>query len=306
VNDTAIDISRLQAAFTSRKWQWCFVDQDELPADLITALQDRLPHIARESWPQRFAWGGIYVNGRGVNGNCELPLPCKIEYYEPSFPLEHAARFYPGFSSQQILYHDDQLVIAFKPIGIPSLPAREQAHFNFKAQLEEYLGFRIHLPARLDMSACGLLIASTDSRYHAAINRLYETRSIKKYYRLEVSPRVCWAEREVDLAIAKDPIHPVLRRTVESGGKSALTHFSLLQHREETSLLEARPLTGRTHQIRVHAKQIGHPLVGDKFYSGADASELHLACVRLAFTHPVKNIPIDLHLPPRFLPKWAQ
>ena len=305
MENASTNLARVQAAFTSRKWQWCFFNQSELPADLLTALRLGLPHIDAASWQERLEWGGVYLNGRCLRSNCTLPLPCKIEYYEPSFPLDQADQFYPAFSPQQILYRDEILLVAFKPTGIPSLPAREQSHFNFKSQIEASIGLSLHFPARLDMSASGLLIASLDPRYHGAINRLYETRSIRKFYRLEVHPCVSWTRLSVDAAIDKDPLHPVLRRTVEHGGKSALTHFSLISQRDHTSLLEAKPLTGRTHQIRVHAKHSGHALVGDKFYGGMEAKELHLACTQLAFKHPVNQSELDIALPINFMPSWA-
>ena len=305
MENTSSELARIQAAFSSRKWQWCFTNRAELPVDLITALRLGLAHIDVGTWQQRLAWGGTYINGRSVNSNCELPLPCKIEYYEPNFPLEKAEQFYPQFSSDQIIYRDESLLVAFKPAGIPSMPAREQPHYNFKSQIEEFTRTTVHMPARLDMSACGLLIASTDKRYHAAVNRLYETRSIRKYYQLEVSGCVSWRQCEVDAAIAKDSLHAVLRKVVLQGGKSAVTQFSLLEQRSATSLLEARPQTGRTHQIRVHAKHLGHALVGDRFYGGVEAAQLHLACVRLAFTHPASNLELDLRLPRDFMPSWA-
>lgn len=299
------ELNRLHAAFTSRKWQWSFFTPSELPSDLITALCEGLPQIESSSWSARIAWGGVYINGELVTANCKLPLPCKLEYYEPTFEIDQAEKFYPKFTRDQILYHDSYFLVGFKPPGIPSLPAREQLHFNFKSQLENFVGHKVHMPARLDMSASGLLIASLDPNFHAAINRLYETRSIKKYYRLEVSPKVGWTEREVNLAIDKDPRHPVLRRVVDSGGKAAFTTFSLLENRDTTSLLEARPLTGRTHQIRVHAKSTGHPIVGDKFYGETVAPELHLTCTKLQFAHPVSGAELSFSLPQHLMPVWA-
>lgn len=305
MQDKASNLARIQSAFTSRKWQWCFYEQGELPKDLISALKFGLPHIDADSWHSRLAWGGIYVNGEVANENRALPLPCKLEYYEPTFPLDQADRIYPKFSAAQILYRDEILLIAYKPNGIPSMPAREQPHYNFKAQLESFLDAKIHLPARLDMSASGLLMASLEAKYHAAINRLYESRSIKKFYRIEVTPKVTWTDLKIDAAIDKDPLHPVLRKVVDSGGKSAQTDFSLLQQRANSSLLEARPRSGRTHQIRVHAKHCGHALIGDKFYGGEDAPELRLACVQLSFKHPASAREMDFVLPPNLMPTWA-
>jgi RluA family pseudouridine synthase len=247
----------------------------------------------------------VYVNGIRVLKNIRLALPSKIEYFEPKFDLHKAAEFFPRFQVQDIVYEDQDLIVVYKPAGLPAVPAREQTYFNLKRFVEEYLQTPIHIPSRLDTAAQGLMLASKTKRAHQPIQRLFEQRRIYKSYALLSSHRASWRTLEVAWPIGRDERHPVLRKIDLTHGKAAHTIFRLGSvTTEHNTLLHAQPITGRTHQIRVHAASIGHPIIGDAFYNGQPADSLHLVCQELGFSHPFSSRGMLVTLPEHLAPKW--
>jgi RluA family pseudouridine synthase len=270
-------IKKLQHAFTSKYWAWTYLDASAAPSTLLQSLFKELPHLTESSWPERFHLGGVYVNGVPAAADMTLPVPCKIEYYEPKFELAGAAEYFPKFATEHILFQDDDMLVVFKPAGISCMPARDQSRYHLKAQIESYLGRVIHMPSRIDMSAQGLVVVSTSPRMHKHLQHAFQFRRIEKKYLLGVSGKPGWSEYSLDAPIGRDPEHPVLRKVDGKGALPSLTHFRVLNSRVDgTSLLEAKPHTGRTHQIRVHAAHLRFPILGDKFYGGADAPVLQL------------------------------
>lgn len=304
-----IDIARIEAAFTSDYWSWCCFEGDEYPRTLIAFLRERLPHLDPHEWPERLAWGGTYVNGVQQCSDTPLPCPCKIEHYEPRFSRQEAAQYFAQVDERHIVHFDHDLLVIYKPPRLPTMPGREQQRFNLKSAAERLVGRTVHVPSRIDMSAQGLVIMSCAPELHGELQRTFEQRRITKRYRcVTASPvtRDAWEERG---PIAKDPRHPVLR-TVAPHGKPSCTRFTVL-HRVPVgdathTLMEANLMTGRTHQIRVHAAHAGAPLVGDNFYGGAPASELHLLCYELELLHPRSGEPLRIRVPDELCPTWAR
>jgi 23S rRNA pseudouridine1911/1915/1917 synthase len=263
-----------------------------------------------ESWDARFDFGGVYVNGRAALADQALPFPCKVEYYEPKFDLTSAAQLFPHFEAHYIVYHDEDIAVVYKPAHLPSLPAKEQRHFSLKASLERHFQRPVHLPSRLDVSVHGLLVVSISPRAHAPLQHAFEQRRVQKGYRLATTAASPHDGRfSIEVPIGRDPRHPVLRCPAPTGGQAALTHFAL-SHRttaenQPVDVIHASPVTGRTHQIRVHAAHAGIPILGDNFYGGALADSLHLLSYSVALNHPTRHHPLALHLPPALTPPWA-
>ncbi len=106
-----------------------------------------------------------------------------------------------------------------------------------------------------------------------------------------------------------------MRKVVETDGKEAITQLKVLGTGEHTlssgkkvdvTLIKAKPVTGRTHQIRIHAAHVGFPIIGDSFYGGEESDSLHLVSFCLRFKRPITGEPIDFKLPRNFLPDWAK
>ncbi|NLF24866.1 MAG: RluA family pseudouridine synthase [Deltaproteobacteria bacterium] len=308
-----VDLERLYEALGSRYWCWVFQSHEPAPPQSVLALLlQELPHISADSWEQRFAWGGVFVNGRGINQDVALSAPCKVEYYEPKAELADLASRFPTFDPKRhIIFEDDFLLAAFKPAGLPSLPTREQRAHNLCAYLEQHLRTKIHMPSRLDHSCSGLILVSKSTKTHSLLQHAYEKRLVTKHYLLETTGECAWTSKRVEAPIEKDPRHPVLRRVSQEAGQAAVTEFNVLNRLPSGSgqprlLLEAKPLTGRTHQIRVHIASLGMPIAGDNFYNGAPEQELRLLSYRLQLKHPLSAKKLDLHLPDSLCPTWLE
>ena len=127
---------------------------------------------------------------------------------------------------------------------------------------------------------------------------------------LHVSPAVTWSRKLLKNRIGRDSKHPILRKVIESGGDSAVTHFRTLAESpspsgESGSLLLAKPQTGRTHQLRVHTSSLGSPIIGDNFYGGEPAPELRLLALRFRFHNPLTSKQVEITMPKRLLPAWV-
>ncbi len=303
-----IDLERVEK--TLRTTYHCFTLP--LPSDGPPSLQElflqRLPHIPLASWKERFEFGGVYVNGREALADQPLPHPCRVEYYEPKFAIGEASAIFPAFEERFVVYRDEAVAVAYKPPGLPSMPAKEQRHFSLKASLDALFGVQVHMPSRLDVSAQGIVVVSLNPATHAHLQKAFESRRVHKTYYLATSAAVPWEVLKVDLPISRDPRHPVLRTVTGDDGLQAETRLSRIgtssSEGTAVTIVRAEPVTGRTHQIRVHAASQGAPIFGDNFYGGAPASSLHLVSHSITFTHPLSGESIEVSLPEELTPNW--
>ncbi|MCB0330980.1 MAG: RluA family pseudouridine synthase, partial [Bdellovibrionales bacterium] len=228
----------------------------------------------------------------------------------PKYPYRKAEDFYPSFSTKSIVYEDDHFAVVFKPIGLPTHPNKEQTAHSLRTYLERYYRRRVHLPSRLDTATCGLVPVSIHGMMHQQLQRLFERRLVEKCYLCGVDSPPPADHFCVDAPIRRSAIHAVLREVGEPGGDPAETHFEFLNAVEgrsgTTYYLHAYPVTGRTHQIRVHLASFVGPIRGDRFYGGPPAEELHLMCSKLSLFHPVLKKQITVVAPRRLLPEWAK
>jgi 23S rRNA-/tRNA-specific pseudouridylate synthase len=306
-----IDLERVERALTSKKWDLVYRDPAKCPERLLDALVANLTHISPESWEERFCFGGLHINGVPATSlTAVLPVPCRIEYFEPGFPIREAKSHFPPFDGRFVLYQDNDLVVVWKPSGLPCMPNREQNHFHLKGYIEQIVGKTVHLPSRLDTSTQGVVAISASERMNAPLQQAYEKRKTRKYYLLQTSG--VFQDEEVDLRcrIARHPEHAVLRTVSETEGKQSHTEFVTLSSdstelSRQTSVVLARPHTGRTHQLRVHARHLGAPIVGDNFYGGYEAQRLRLVSFRLILSLPGRDRPVDVHVPSELLPEWV-
>jgi len=304
-----IDERRIADSFFSKHWIWQIGSEELLSGVVASSVMEelarRLPHIAPDSWPARFELGGVYLAGRPAIPESRIIEPSRLEYYEPKRPLDSLAVWYPSFSSEWILYSDADLAIVYKPPGLPTTAARDQGRFNLATYLTTHYEKSIHLPSRLDTAVSGLLICSRSERMNRYLQKAYERRWIEKLYLAESSGIPAWDSRVIEWDIARDPRHPVLRRCVEQGeGESARTDVVCLERSGGRALLRARPLTGRTHQIRLHLSTEGLPIVGDPYYRGELAEELRLVSYGIRFHHPYKGEMFSIELPEGLRPPW--
>ena len=302
---------QLKQAFSSYYHKFAWYEGGSL-FDVVGAL---LPQIPLSSWPDRAAFGGLYVNGIGSHVDMQLPNPACIEYYEPKFDFKTADQFYPPFKKEWILFEDEYLICCHKPSRLPTMPAKEQQQFSLRKYLDQYVGNAVHCPSRLDMSTQGLVIVSKRTESHGLLQQLFEKKQIQKYYLFLTSKIPEWKSYKVDAPIGKSNKHPVLREVHGAEAKNATTSLTLLKSHTFTSsnneifsgaFIQAKPITGRTHQIRVHAASLDLPIVGDKFYGHVPFEMLCLLSYQLEFIHPIYETPIRITVPQHLAPEWAK
>jgi 23S rRNA pseudouridine1911/1915/1917 synthase len=145
---------------------------------------------------------------------------------------------------------------------------------------------------RLDKNTAGLMVVAKTADVMAKMSKMFEQREVERTY-VGLVEGVLRAEGTIDRNIARDPKHRTLYKTVATVGRRAVTHFCVLRNFSKWTLVEFRLETGRTHQIRVHAKSIGHPIVGDAEYNPNSSlkglSGQMLESVRISFVHPVTH-----------------
>ena len=197
-----------------------------------------------------------------------------------------------------IIYIDDHIIVLNKPAGLPVLPDgwEKDAPYLVK-MLEEEFGklFIIH---RLDKITSGVMVFARDAETHRSLNMQFEKHEAQKVYHAIVEGNPKWNEK-----ITKFPLHANVghkHRTIvdDKHGKPSETRFRILKRypesdlSEASALVEAQPMTGRTHQIRIHAAALGHPLLGDVLYGAAETqltARPALHAYSLTFTHPATN-----------------
>jgi 23S rRNA pseudouridine1911/1915/1917 synthase len=210
-----------------------------------------------------------------------------------------------------VRYEDDHLLVVAKPAGMlthPSSATRAGTLVNRLLGMDVSLSTvggpdRPGIVHRLDAGTSGLLVVAKDDRTHEALTDMLARRAIERRYRALARGQV-----EPDRFTVEAPL--VRRRARVAlggpGGAPSTTEFRVLERLREASLLEARPGTGRTHQIRVHLRSLGHPILGDRQYGGAgeDARRLGLSrpflhALSVAFDHPMtgRHLEVEEALP---------
>ncbi|KAF0107825.1 MAG: hypothetical protein FD146_1456 [Anaerolineaceae bacterium] len=165
-----------------------------------------------------------------------------------------------------ILYADDDLLIANKPAGLTTIPGGWEADAPSLAKILEAEFGRVWTVHRLDKGTSGAVLFARSAAAHRTLSLLFETRAVRKTYHAICIGVPKWDEHTARHPLRFDVGHS--HRTVvdHSKGKPSETAFRVLERFTGHSLLEARPATGRTHQVRVHAYALGFPLLGDALY----------------------------------------
>lgn len=189
-----------------------------------------------------------------------------------------------------IIHRDEDILVLDKPSGLLSVPGRHPALSDSLATRVQKQFPKALMINRLDKDTSGLVLMSLNRRAHAAIAAQFESRTTQKSYVAEVWGHIARDNGLIDMPLAIDPEHKPRHRVDHENGKPAQTLWQVLKRSEHTTRLQLSPLTGRTHQLRVHMKAIGHVILGDEFYAeGAALSasdRLMLHAEELAFRHP--------------------
>ncbi|WP_319381410.1 RluA family pseudouridine synthase [Thiomicrorhabdus sp.] len=207
------------------------------------------------------------------------------------------------FDPQWVLYADQDLLIANKPSGLLSVPGRGlEKQLSLQTLLEtHYPGIRI--VHRLDMDTSGLMVLAMNADAHRHLSRQFQERQTSKSYLAICSGKPSQNRGTVNLPMRCDWERRPLQMIDFRLGKSARTDWQVLeQTRTEHFLVSLTPITGRSHQLRLHMKSLGHPILGDNLYADRysliQAKRLMLHAHQLAFRHPATGAWMHFQSPP--------
>ena len=203
-----------------------------------------------------------------------------------------------------IVYEDNWLIAVNKPAGMLSVPGKNNTDSVFRKLKELYPEATGPLVVhRLDMATSGLLLAAKDKITHQKMQQLFEKREIQKKYIALLEGIVNEDEGIIELPICPDYYDSPRQKVDMEHGKKAITKYKVLQRKGNKMLVLLIPLTGRTHQLRIHAAHpdgLNHPIIGDELY-GKKADRLYLHAAELNFIHPITGKPLTIFQKADFL-----
>ena len=278
--------------------------EKSLPGERLDAwLRGKLPGLSRGGIQRLMEEGHIRVNGKpakpthtpraGERVEIELPEPKSAEALPEAIPLE-------------ILYEDEALLVLNKPPGLVVHPASGHETrtlvnallHHCRGQLSGIGGVaRPGIVHRLDKDTSGCLVVAKNDETHLALSAQFASRKVEKIYHAIVCGEIARDHGEIRAAIARHSSHRKCMTVDEEFGREAHTSYRVLERLQDATLVQALLHTGRTHQIRVHFKFLGYPLLGDATYGNRQNQRLEeltkyqaprqmLHAYRLAFIHP--------------------
>lgn len=253
--------------------------------------------------------GNITVNGAKADPSYKLKTEDKIEI---NVPEPEKSKLEAENIPLDVIYEDKDILVLNKPRGLTVHPgAGNRSGTLVNALLHHCRNLSIiggverpGIVHRLDKDTSGVLIVAKNDKAHQSLSKQFKDRTIEKTYLAIVKGNPKNEEGTISESIGR---HPVNRKkmAVSQKGREAVTHYKVLKRSKDYSLVELKPKTGRTHQIRVHLKHIGYPIVGDPVYGGKKNSTPHLNvgnqqllhAYKIKFTHPTTQKELEFEAP---------
>lgn len=222
--------------------------------------------------------------------------------------LDEPAPDYPAQDDPiTVLYEDEHILAVDKPCGMLIHPSHSQLTGTLANRVIGYYrrtgqNSAFHPITRLDRDTFGIVLLAKNAHIHALLSQLQREQALEKTYHALVYGRLEHTEGVIDAPIARKPL-PSLLREVHPDGKPCRTEYTVLEQLTDCCKLALRPITGRTHQLRLHCAYIGHPILGDPQYNTADSVRLsqqlgletQLLCAKqIHFRHPVTDATLCL------------
>ncbi len=291
-----------------------FVLPEEAGSRIDLLLAKRLTKYSRTYFQYLIDEGCVLLNGDPIKKRAK---PEEGDEIEICFRATPEPSLEPEKIALNILYEDEHLLAVNKPSGMVTHPAPGNWSGTFVNALLFHCKdlapgsdpLRPGIVHRLDKETTGVLIAAKTREAHQKLIEAFSSRKIEKTYLA-----ICLSKPANGVVQTKIGRHPVKRKemaVLEDRGREAITSIQVLAFNERLSLVLAKPKTGRTHQIRVHLKHIGCPILGDPVYGSEKANHnlhaerllLHAHCLQLE--HPITKEPLSITAPiPEDLQHW--
>lgn len=261
---------------------------------LDKALAEQVSKYSRSALVKLIEIGAVLVNGEPKQARYKLKAKDTI-----TIDLNSLQR--PADSIQlSVLYEDDDVIVINKPAGVLT---HSKGDFNKEGTVAKFIQDRLNgdedwrnsnragIVHRLDRGTSGVIICAKNKKTQDYLQGQFSKRNVKKTYFAISQGELPEPEGLIDIPIERNPKKPATFRA-GANGKTAQTHFKVLSTSLQPpasspySLIELKPITGRTHQLRVHLQYLGNPILGDDFYGGKPAERLMLHAVSLELTLP--------------------
>ena len=233
--------------------------------------------------------GNVILSGVPVHMRAMVKNGDVIDVF---FPDEESECVEPIDIPLEVLYEDEAILLVNKPINMPIHPSRGNHLPTLANAVRAYLGapFVFRCITRLDRDTSGIVLIAKDQLSAAMLSRELKAGGFTKKYVAEVVGVPEPHEGVINAPIERES-EGEMKRVVREDGKPSITSYKVVSERgDESSTVEVIPITGRTHQIRVHMAYIGHPLVGDFLYGERTEGETYrLECRQLSFHHPISG-----------------
>ena len=283
-------------------------DEENVRLDAYVAKKCNISRAMVQKFIQE---GNVLVNEVAKKDSYKVQLGDEIEV---NIPEAKEIGLKPEKIELEIVYEDNDIIVVNKPKGLVVHPANGNPDGTLvnaimaicKDSLSGIGGeIRPGIVHRLDKDTSGLIIVAKNDQAHINMSKEIKDRQVKKIYIALVRGRVAENEATINMPIGRST-KDRKKMAVRKDGKEAITHFKVIKRYHNYTLLEVKIDTGRTHQIRVHMAEIGHPVVGDMVYSsgknefGVEGQMLHAKS--LDFKHPItgKQMHLEAELPQYF------
>ncbi|MFV0485281.1 MAG: RluA family pseudouridine synthase [Candidatus Saccharimonadales bacterium] len=237
---------------------------------LDMALLEKYPGYNRSTLQKYIKNGQVKVNGEIIEKANTL--------VSESDELDLLERAMPERPEVAVIYEDENVLVLDKPEGILSI---SKGDFNPEPTMEEF-GIIVH---RLDRDTSGVMIVAKNEETHSMLQRQFQERKTHKTYNAVVVGHPDLPEAIIDVPLARNMNRPTTF-VPDAEGREAITQYKVLDRSNKYSLLQLKPQTGRTHQLRVHMKHLGTPILGDPIYGDTPAKRMYLHASELEITIP--------------------
>ncbi len=282
------------------------VESEDAKTRIDKYIAEALGEEASRSQVQLWiADGHVKVNDSHVKSNYKLSQGDRISLV---IPAAEPVEIIPEDIPLEIAYEDSDLIVVNKPRGMVVHPAPGHPSGTLVNALmyhcKDLSGIngelRPGIVHRIDKDTSGLIMAAKNDKAHASLAAQLKDHSVTRRYYAVVHGNISHDQGTIDAPIGRDPHDRKLYMVTDRNSKHAVTHFTVVERFGDYSLLELKLETGRTHQIRVHMKYIGHPLVGDPVYGKSKGLKMNgqaLHAAVLGFIHPQTNEYLEFSAP---------